>query len=209
MGIRAVIFDFGGVLVRTEDAGGRRKWEQRLGLPLGEMERLVFGSELTGRSMVGGATQTDIWRNVGARFGLDDETLLQMRRDFWSGDRVDGELVRFLRGLRPRYKTAILSNAWPGARQMFVEHFGLGEAVDDFIISSEEGIAKPDARMYLVALQRLGVQPPEAIFVDDFVENVEGAQAAGMVGILFRNTAQAIADVLQHLDGAPPGQASE
>ena len=156
MGIRAVIFDFGGVLVRTEDAGGRRKWEQRLGLPLGEMERLVFGSELTGQSMVGRATQTDIWRHIGARFGLDDETLLQVRRDFRSGDRVDGELVQFLRGLRTRYKTAILSNAWPGARRMFVEYFGLGEAVDDFIISSEEGIAKPDARIYHVALATSG-----------------------------------------------------
>jgi epoxide hydrolase-like predicted phosphatase len=202
MSIRAVVFDFGGVLVRTEDATKRREWEGRLGLPARELDRLVFASELSDRSMVGKATQADIWRHIASRFGLDDETLLQLRRDFWSGDRLDDDLVRLLRVLRRDYRTAVLSNAWPGARRMFIEHFGLGEVVDQFIISSEEGIAKPDARIYRIAAQRLAVQPSEAVFVDDLVENIDGAQAVGMPGILFRNTAQATADVRRHLEGA-------
>ncbi len=203
MSIRAVVFDFGGVLVRTADPSGRREWEGRLGLPVGELDRLVFASELNDRSMVGQATQMDIWRHIASRFALDDEKLLQLRRDFWAGDRLDEDLVQFLRCLRPKHKTAILSNAWPGARRMFIEHFGLAEAVDEFVVSSEEGIAKPDARIYRVALQRLGVQAAETVFVDDLAENIEGAQAVGMVGILFRNTAQALRDVQRHLDGDP------
>lgn len=203
MSIRAVIFDFGGVLVRTEDHSGRRKWERQLGLSPGELEQLVFASEIAQRSMIGQATQRDVWSYIAARYGLDDATLQQMRRDFWSGDRLDEELVRFLRCLRPRYKTAVLSNAWPGARRMFTEHFRLDEAVDAFIISSEEGVAKPDARIYQIALQRLDVHPHEAIFVDDFPENVAGAQRLGMVAVLFRNTQQAIAEVQRHLNGAP------
>jgi epoxide hydrolase-like predicted phosphatase len=202
MSIRAVIFDFGGVLVRTEDASGRRKWERRLGLSPGELDQLVFASALAQRSMIGQATQRDVWTDIARRYGLDDEALQQMRRDFWSGDRLNERLVQFLRGLRPRYKTAILSNAWPGARRMFTEHFQLHEVVDAFIISSEEGVAKPDPRIYQIALQRLDVQPHEAVFVDDFPENVAGAQQLGIIAVLFRNTQQAIAEVQRHLNGA-------
>ncbi|MGQ9502689.1 MAG: HAD family hydrolase [Anaerolineae bacterium] len=201
MSIRAVIFDFGGVLVRTEDASGRREWERRLGLFPGELDQLVFASEVAWRSMLGQATQRDVWSYIARRHGLDDATLQQMRRDFWSGDRLDEGLVQFLRSLRPRYKTAILSNAWPGARRMFTEHFKLHEAVDAFIISSEEGVAKPDPRIYQIALQRLGVQPHEAIFVDDFPENVAGAQRLDIIAVLFHDTRQAIAEVQRHLNG--------
>ncbi len=201
MSIRAVIFDFGGVLVRTEDASARRKWEQQLGLPPGELEQLVFASELAQRSMIGQATQRDVWSYIAMRYGLDDATLQQMRRDFWSGDRLDERLVQFLPSLRPRYKTAILSNAWPGARRMFTEHFQLHEAVDAFIISSEEGIAKPHPRIYQIALQRLDVRPHEAIFVDDFPENIAGAQQLGIIAVLFRDTHQVIAEVQRHLNG--------
>ncbi len=201
MSIKAVIFDFGGVLLRTEDPGGRRRWEKRLGLQTGELDRLVFGSDTTDRSMVGLATQDDVWQGVAARLDLDDETLQELRRDFWSGDRLDVELVQFVKGLRRRCKTAILSNAWPGARRAFVQRFGLGDAVDEIIVSSEECIAKPDARIYRIAAQRLGVAPQEALFVDDMEENVEAARAIGMRGIQFSNTRQAIAEIQKHLDG--------
>ena len=201
MPVKAVIFDFGGVLLRTEDPGGRRRWEKRLGLQTGELDRIVFGSGTTDRSMVGLATQDDVWQRVAARLGLDDETLQELRRDFWSGDQLDVELVQFVRGLHRRYKTAILSNAWPGARQAFVQRFGLGDAVDEIIVSSEECIAKPDARIYRIAAERLGVAPQEVLFVDDMEENVEAARAIGMRGIRFSNTRQAVAEIQKHLDG--------
>ena len=40
--VHAVIFDIGGVLVRTEDWSGRRKWEERLGLPERGLSTIVF-----------------------------------------------------------------------------------------------------------------------------------------------------------------------
>ena len=55
--------------------------------------------------------------------------------------------------------------------------------------------AKPDARLYALAVQRLGVPAAAAIMVDDFLENVNGAVAAGLTGVLFRNTAQVIDDL--------------
>jgi epoxide hydrolase-like predicted phosphatase len=201
MAIRAVIFDFGGVLVRTEDTSGRRKWEARFGLPDWGLERLIFGSEASTKAQLGQATEADIWQHVVDTLKLSQEELAQLQRDFWLGDRLDDDLVHFLRDLRPRYKTAVLSNAWPNARQVFTELFGLGNAVDAMVISSEEGIMKPDARIYQIAAERLGIQPEEAVFVDDMAANIQGAQAIGMHGIQFESTDQVVKEVRKALEG--------
>lgn len=201
MTIRAVIFDMGGVLLRSENESGRRKWEQRLGLAEGELAEIVFNSPVSQKATVGRATDEDVWAHVAGRFGLDYETLRQLRRDFWSGDRVDVQLADFLRHLRPGYKTAILSNAWPGARKALTERWGLHSVVDEMIISAEEGVAKPDPAIYHIALGRLGVRPAEAVFVDDMAANVEAARALGMHGVQFRTREQAIAEVKGILDG--------
>jgi epoxide hydrolase-like predicted phosphatase len=196
-----VIFDFGGVLVRSADFSGRQKWEQRLGLEAGELARLMFESEVADRAMVGQATEEDIWRSIAATCSLDVGLLPELRRDFWGGDQLDEQLVSFIRDLRPCYKTAILSNAWPGARQFFAEALGLGDVVDEMIISCEEGLAKPDTRIYQIAVDRLGVEPEEAVFVDDMPVNVDHARAFGLQAILFENTQQAVAAVRSLLDG--------
>src|SRR5262249_51856071 len=88
-----------------------------------------------------------------------------------------------LKSLKPDYKTAILSNFWPSGRKTIGGRYGLNQAVDTIIISAEEGLAKPDPRLYQRAAERLRVQPGEAVLVDDFLENVEGARAAGWQGI--------------------------
>ncbi|MDH7489731.1 MAG: HAD family phosphatase [Anaerolineae bacterium] len=204
MAVQAVIFDMGGVLLRSESESGRRKWEQRLGLAEGELAAIVFNSPVSQKATVGLATDEDVWAHVASRLGLDDETLRQLRRDFWSGDRADAELAGFLRSLRPRYKTAILSNAWPGARKALTERWGLADAVDEMIISAEEGVAKPDPAIYHIALQRLGVRPAEAVFVDDMAANVEAARALGMYAVQFRTREQTIADVRHILGGDAP-----
>jgi epoxide hydrolase-like predicted phosphatase len=186
MSIRAVLFDLGGVLVRTEDAAGRRKWEAQLGLAEREVDRLVFDCDAAIRATMGEAPAEAVWEHVGKWLKLDGAQLVDFQRDFWSGDRLDLELVSLLKSLRPRYKTAILSNAWSNARESFTQMFHLDEIVDLIIISSEERLAKPDARLYQRAALRLGVAPVEAVLVDDFVANVEGARAAGMQAIHYQ-----------------------
>jgi putative hydrolase of the HAD superfamily len=125
--------------------------------------------------------------------------------EFWGGDRLDHELVEYVRGLRPQFKTALLSNAWDDLRIALEGQWSILNAFDEVIISAEVGLAKPDPRVFHLALERLGVKPTEAVFVDDFLHNVEGARAVGMKAIHFRNSEQARADLgallNQHRDG--------
>jgi epoxide hydrolase-like predicted phosphatase len=184
--IKAIVFDFGGVLVRTEDHASRRQWEQRLGLDERGLAHLIFDSDVAVRATVGDASEAAIWEHVATTLKLAADDLRALQSDFWAGDKLDGDLVALLASLRPRYQTAILSNYWPTGREIIARRFGLAQAVDTIFISSEEHLAKPDPRLYQLVAERLGVQPAEAVLVDDFLVNVDGARAAGWQAIHYQ-----------------------
>ena len=194
--VKAVVFDFGGVLCRLVDYSGRRKWEEKLGLPEGKLTPVVLESAVAQQSLLGQATENQIWEQVRQDFGLSSAALDELRGDFWSGHIVDDQLAQWLFHLRPQYRTALLSNFWLGARTSFARTFGLRtDVVDTMVISSEEGIAKPDERIYRLTACRLGVEPEEMVFVDDSVENVAGAERAGIKGVLFETTEHTVKKV--------------
>jgi HAD superfamily hydrolase (TIGR01509 family) len=184
--IKAIVFDFGGVLVRTEDHTGRRQWEARLGLGEHELDRLVFDSDVSIRATLGDAPDSDVWDNLAVALKLPPDQIETLRSDFWAGDRLDQDLLALLASLRPRYKTAILSNAWSGSRDIIARRYGLERAVDTIIISAEERLAKPDPRLYELVARRLDVEPAEAVLVDDYLSNVEGARATGWQAIHYQ-----------------------
>ena len=144
--IKAVVFDFGGVLLRTEDQGGRERWEARLGLPPRGLSKLVFDSDAARRATAGDAGVDAVWGHVATTLQLEPAVLAELQKDFWSGDRLDAALVTLIKSLRPRYKTAILSNAWPDGRGLFTQLFGASDTFDLFIISPRPH-PSPAARM--------------------------------------------------------------
>ncbi len=194
MPIRAVLFDIGGVLLRTEDQAPRRKWERRFGLPERGLAEIVFNNPASRRASVGQATPGEVWAEVVRQLSLTPADLQDLQADFWKGDVWDETLLDFIRALRPRFKTGIISNAWADAREHVKAHVN-GGAFDVILFSGEEGIEKPDPEIYQRALARLNAAPAEAVFVDDAPENVEAACALGMRGVRFTSTAQAIAAV--------------
>jgi putative hydrolase of the HAD superfamily len=206
MSIRAVVFDFGGVIVRTEDVAGRLAWAQRLGVAPEALYHAVFDSEAAAEATVGGVPAEAVWASVGRAFALDQDALAQLRTDFFAGDRRDDALVAFIRSLRPAFRTGLLSNAWSDGRAIIAGRFGLADAVDDLVISAEVHLAKPDARIFELSAARLGVRPDETVFVDDFLHNIDGARGVGMHAVHFRNREQAIADVRALLADPPMAQ---
>jgi epoxide hydrolase-like predicted phosphatase len=194
-GIQAIFWDFGGVIVRTFDRSGRERWEATLGLPTYGLEKLVFRGEMGQKASLGEAQDDDIWRWVGEQLRLDAQQREQLMRDFFRGDRVDHDLMAIIRSQKKKYKTGLISNAWPSLRPAMENEWHIADAFHDLIISAEVGLAKPDPRIYQLALERLEVRPEQAVFIDDFIENVEGAQAVGMHAIQFKSLEQVRADL--------------
>jgi putative hydrolase of the HAD superfamily len=200
--VRAVLWDFGGVLVRTEDPAHRRGWEQRLGLFPGDLPRLVFDGEASQRAMVGQGSSDDVWRWVGLQLALRPRQLAVLRKDFFRGDRIDQSLVGRIRSLRPGRRTALISNAWPDLRPFLTSRYPLADAFDTIVISGEEGVAKPAPEIFHRTLGRLGVPPSEAVLVDDMETNVAAARELGLRGIQFRSADQAWGELEQLLRAA-------
>jgi len=197
--IKAVIFDMGGVFLRSGDATTRLRLASQLGTSLEEVYREVFNSESARKASVGEITEEQHWLDVAEHFHLLPSEMENFQDLFWAGDLYDLTLINFIRSLRPKRKTGLLSNAWSGARNMLTQFYPCLDAFDASIFSAEVHVAKPDARIYEMILSRLDVKPAESIFVDDFIENIDAANQLGIHGIHFRSPEQARKDIMNLL----------
>jgi putative hydrolase of the HAD superfamily len=194
MTIKAIYFDLGGVIVRTDKPDSRAQLAAEFGMTYEEMDKFVFDCQTAIQATLGEVTEQEHWLDVARRLKRPESDFPRLRDAFFGGDTVDMEIVNLLRSLRRTHKTGLISNAWDGLRPWIVSQ-SFDDAFDEMIISAEFGVAKPDARIYQHALERLGVKPEEAIFVDDVEKNVAASKALGMHGVLFRSSEQALADV--------------
>lgn len=197
--IKAVIWDVGGVLIRTQDQHPRERLAKSYNLTRAELSAMVFDSEEAVRATIGEIPESVLWQMVAHTLNISAGKLANFKQQFWVGDCFDQELNDFIGKLRPRFKTGLLSNAWSEARKETDERFHLLDVFDVWVYSAEVHLAKPDPRIYQLALEWLGVQPQEAIFVDDFPANIEAAKALGMHGVRFENSQQAQQDVIKIL----------
>lgn len=200
--IKAVIFDMGGVILRTMDMRPREELARRYGVTLAELDRIVFHNAVAQAAEHGQADVPAIWREVGGLLHAPETALDEIAQQFFAGDQIDWELVQFIRSLRPRYTTAVLSNTWMADLSGWLrEKWQVPEDTFDLVISSARyHLVKPDPRFYRLALELVKAAPDETLFIDDTQMNLAGAEALGIRTILFRSTAETIAAIQQHLD---------
>ncbi|MGD8456836.1 MAG: HAD family phosphatase [Anaerolineales bacterium] len=190
MTIHAILWDIGGVLERTEDLTPRQKVAERLGIKIPDLIHLFFGHTDDFRVQLGEITPEEHWENVRRQLDLGESEMTAVRNDFFAGDRLDMDLIDFIRELKHEYCTAVVSNYMSGLRDRIMNEWDIGDAFHHLIISAEVGMMKPQPEIYQFALETLGFAPEETVFIDDFTENVEGAQAVGIHGILFTSPEQ-------------------
>jgi putative hydrolase of the HAD superfamily len=120
--------------------------------------------------------------------GLDESDGLIER--LFGGLGPDEQMIGAVKAARAAgIKTGLISNSW-----------GLGiyerapiDLFDETVISGDVGMHKPEREIYELACERLGVAPGDCVFVDDLRENIVGAEAAGMTGLLHRDPAETVA----------------
>jgi putative hydrolase of the HAD superfamily len=201
--IRAVLFDFGGVVTTSPfDAFARLEVER--GLPPG---------------FIRGVNATDPDDNAWARLerseiGLDDFAAAWAAEARALGHELDGRLVleRLSGDIRPRmvaaidacrktYKTACLTNNFAGPEHVVSEQVAEVYALFDAVLESRVlGVRKPDPRFYELACATLGVEPEESVFLDDLGVNLKPARALGMRTIKVTDPDEALAE-LEHVLG--------
>jgi putative hydrolase of the HAD superfamily len=190
---RAVIFDYGNVLTRTLDPTPRARWEQRLGLEPGALQRLVHNDDSWIAAQCGRITAAAHWHEVGRALQLPPGELLALQHSFYSGDVLNTALLMRLDALRAAgIRTALLSNFSTDLWRLLAQH-DLLRRFDHLAISAEIGVMKPQPAAYRAVLDMLRVSATTCVFVDDQPANVAAAQALGMHGLVFQNTPACLA----------------
>ena len=187
--VKALFFDFGGVLLQHMDGIDHKAIESRLGLPDKTLYNCLYRDSRYFELHIGGCTH-DEWvesvRTAAAEHAGDKAEALMLA---WQEAEhpLNPDMLALVRGLKARgYLLGIISNTIPGLEERLRE--GLPEFIELFDVrvgSGDIGIAKPDEGIFRHALDGLGVAPEDSVFTDDVRRYAEAASALGMHGFHF------------------------
>ena len=132
----------------------------------------------------------EYWRRVLADAGGEQPDSRTLERlialDVWSWTQYRDEVWTLAEAVRTRgVRTAILSNGVSEIMDTVQRERGVTDRFDAVVVSYEVGCAKPDAAIFELTLDRLGVAAADALFVDDRLENLEGARRVGLKTLHF------------------------
>ncbi len=196
---RAVLFDFGGVLIRM-DWDGYDEFGKRWNLPAGTLVDAFYRTP-EWHAIETGRGNWDTWQR-GVEQSLkpylqgDVAEEVQSLLDAWYAQpwqyhHPNFELAHDLQAAG--HKIGVLSNAPDDLRDRFLSDLPVEVNWDAIVVSGEIGMRKPDPRIFEYAAEEIGVAPRDCFFIDDLEENVLGAQAIGMGGYHFtRNNYKAL-----------------
>jgi putative hydrolase of the HAD superfamily len=199
MNLRAVIFDYGEVLSRPANQSVYKQLVEISGLPEDLFQKYYWAYRLDyDAAILSGRTYWEkIAEEVGAKFTPEQiERLIERDARMWM-DINEPMLAWAIEIKRAALLTAILSNMGEDVLRAMRQSFPWLAQFDALIWSCELGIVKPDPAIYLDAIEKLGVQPEEALFIDNLEVNVVGAEAAGLNALLFTNIEQLSRDLRQ------------
>jgi len=206
MTIRAVIFDLGGVVLGSPPHAFRA-YEAERGIENNFLNRMVMRNGRAGawarleRGELDMASFMPAFDAEALADGVTISTLELMERVALASMPRES-MVNAVRKIREHgFRTAALTNNWKAEDQDSKMSL-LRSEFDVFVESAIEGVRKPDPRIYEIACERLGVQPSEAIFLDDLGPNLKPARAMGMHTIKVDEPEPAIAE-LERLLGKP------
>lgn len=190
--IKAIIFDCFGVFI-----GNPYKLRAEA-LDRIDPEKGKLLHDINRASDRGYLTSEETTAQMAELIGISAE---QFRAEQTMGEVRNEPLIEYVKTLRPAYKLAMLSNISSRERlDMRFEPGQLDELFDVVVASGDEGVIKPEARIYELTLERLGVLPEECIMIDDILEYCQGAEAVGIHTIQYLHFDQAITDLNALID---------
>jgi len=194
--MKAIIFDFGGVLMRWDP----QRIFQRY-FPEGPAAIQAFLDEIGfmewNKLQDGGRSFAEGIAAHSARFPQYAQILAGYDK-YWSNSVVgpiDGTVAILRRLKAAGYPLYGLTNYSAEKCRQDIRPFDHFALFDDIVISGEVGVCKPDPAIYRLLLNRIGRRPEECIFIDDMPANVAGAEALGITGLRFHSPEQLEADL--------------
>jgi putative hydrolase of the HAD superfamily len=183
--VKGLLTDFGGVLT-TNVFDSFKAFCEAEGLPADTVKRTFRDNpealaEL--RSLErGDLTVAEFEPRFGPHLGISETDGLVER--LFAGVGPDEAMIEAVRRAHDAgVRTAVISNSWGGTSYDVADWRSLFDAI---VISGEVGLHKPGPEIFELALTEIGLPAAECVFIDDLRENIAGAEAVGITGILHR-----------------------
>lgn len=185
--IRAMIFDLGKVVLDFDHWIICERLADLSGFNKEYVYDLIFTSGLEREYDEGKITSRDFYAHITIKLNLhiDYSTFYPLWCDIFS---LKDDMIPLLKSLRNHYKLLLLSNTNEMHFEFVRGKFPVLDVFDEFILSYNLGIRKPDRKIYEKAIEASNCSRDECLFIDDILENVEMARECGMTGIHFKNS---------------------
>lgn len=195
--VKGIIFDFGGVFNNAhETMAGFATATERFGHSPQALYDLFYSGPAWQAAKVGRMTSAAYWREMMSALGLSPAVDVHtFRADLFMGEQINQEVVAIAEQLHQRYPLALLSNAMDDLEGLLEYTFRLRHLFRVVINSATVGVAKPEPAAYWLALDGLGLQPAEALFIDDKPRNIVAAEQLGIPSLLFTSAPALAADL--------------
>ena len=195
--IKLVAFDLGNVLCTVDETTASKKLSELSDKPWEDVHEIVF-SPIRKLQFESGEMSFDE-HAVQAISNLGIDMPLNEFTDLYDSVLIPSEsMFPLIERIADTYRLALVSNTsephWKSAERFLP----FSSSLDPIIVSYEVGVMKPEPAFYDALLERSGVPTANILFVDDLVANIEGAEAAGMIGHQFsskRNLEIALAEL--------------
>ena len=212
--IRGVISDFGGVLTNPLSEGFAAM-QRSSDIPLetigNAMARLAEedGAHPLFELETGRLTEHDFLQRLGTAVSEHMGRPVELHgfgEAYFAELRPNEPMIERMRELRGRgYRMALLTNNVREWQPLWRTMLPVDEIFEVLVDSGFVGMRKPDAEIYELTLERLGLPAAACLFVDDTEVNCVAARGLGMTAVHFRETEQALGEIAGALDGGPPG----
>ena len=173
--MQVLVFDFFGVICSEIAPFVLPKY-------MSKEQAVVYKATIVHDADTGAITQDEMFRRLSAIAHVPPEKL---HEEFWSHVRIDPEMVTLIEELRTRHRVALLTNALTPFFRQIAAKYDLERLFEIILVSSEEGLAKPDPAFYRLMVEKLGVKAEDCLFIDDNPENLDAARSVGMDALLF------------------------
>jgi putative hydrolase of the HAD superfamily len=207
LALRAVIFDYGMVLTGPPDETARQALMRITGLPEDRFEHLYWADRHAYDE--GQLSGISFWQKFLRDAGLDGGQSMVEELNRWDArmwTTQNPQMVEWQARLKQTgMRTAILSNMGDSVLDSIRREFDWIARFDVLVWSFQLRIAKPDSRIYLHTLEKLGTGAEDTLFLDDKKINVDAALRLGMQALEFTTIDRLRQDLLaQGLDSELP-----
>jgi HAD superfamily hydrolase (TIGR01549 family) len=185
--ISGIFFDLGNVLVEVNYREFAARLTSLTGKPMEEL-RPAFTDGLVVRYELGLCEEGEFLSTLCGRIGLRQTDFLEAWTSIFAAKPLIPEDV--IMDLSRKYRLWIISNTNRMHFDYIRGHYSFLACFHGLILSYEVGAAKPDPAIFKLALERAGIKPDEAVFVDDQLANVKAAREIGIDAIRFLNLDQ-------------------